>query len=106
MKKPAMFDLQMGHKLALAFKVNGVDYTEKFYIQHAGEEEGSDADTAAVTQENGDGGEEVVVAEEVDEAPEEKKEEKTVVQKKIDEMPFGVILGVIILAGILGGLGG
>jgi len=105
MKKPAMFDLQMGHKQALAFKVNGVDYTEKFSTQHAAEAESSDTEVETVTEENG-GGEEEAVAEGEDEAVEEKKEEKTTVQKTIDELPFGVILGVIVFAGILGGLGG
>ncbi len=94
----------MGHKKALAFKVNGVDYTEKLYTQQADEGESGDTDVGTVTEGNG-GGEETI-AEGEEEVIEEKKEEKTVVQKTIDELPFGVILGVIVFAGILGGLGG
>jgi len=124
MKKPAMLDLQFRHKEALAFKVQGIDYTERLYVQRADaaenvkapaiDEADIEAGTAGIdTAEEAEAEAAEVVVEtaeegeaEVSDKAEEKKAEKTIVQKKLDELPFGVIIGVLLGIGILAGVGG
>ena len=125
MKKPAMFDLQLRHKEALAFKVHGIDYTERLYVQRADAEnvkapaideadleagtagidtvEEADAEAAEAVVETAEEGE---AEAEVSEKVEEKEAEKTAVQKKLDELPKGVIIGVLLGIGLLIGAGG
>ena len=102
MKKPAMLDLQMQHKEPLAFKIHGVDYTERLYTHHADAAENAAADTQNIPEETGA---EATAATE-GEVAEEATEEKTIVQKTLDEMPTGVIIGVILGIAILAGVGG
>jgi hypothetical protein len=129
MKKPAMLDFQFRHKEALAFKVHGIDYTERLYVQSADAEnvkapaideadleagtagidtaEEAEAEAAEEVVDTAEEGEVATGSEaEVTEKAEEKKAEKTVVQKKLDELPFGVIIGVLLGIGIIAGVGG
>jgi len=129
MKKPAMLDLQFRYKEALAFKVHGIDYTERLYVQSADAEnvkapaideadleagtagidtaEEAEAEAAEEVVDTAEEGEVATGSEaEVTEKAEEKKAEKTVVQKKLDELPFGVIIGVLLGIGIIAGVGG
>jgi len=121
MKKPATFDLQTGHKNAYTLKIHGVDYTEKLAVYRADAEgkvetdvkTGTDteappvaktgteaADTEAATGVEAEAG----AAEAPAETPAEDK--RTIVQKTLDELPFGVIIGGILLIGIVAGVGG
>ncbi len=114
MKKPAMFDLQFRHKQALAFKVHGVDYTERLYVQRAdaaGDAEATEVvEEVAAEEDAGAEAEQVSEGEateaDVSKEEEEKKPEKTIVQKKLDELPMGVVGGAIIGLIILAGIGG
>ena len=130
MKKPATFDLQTGHKNAYTLKIHGVDYTEKLVVYRADAEGKVEADVKAGTDtevatepEAGDKAEvemeagaaadteaatgveaEAGAAEAPAETPAEDK--RTIVQKTLDELPFGVIIGGILLIGIVAGVGG
>ena len=113
--RPAVLDLQFQPKSkALAFKVNGIDYTERFYVQRADAAEGEVTEVEAATEEAGVAEGEVAAEEEATtdtgtadaEQVKEEKQEKTIVQQTLDELPFGVIMGVGIGIAIFAGVGG
>ena len=119
--RPAMLDLQFQHnKNALAFKVNGIDITERLYVHRAdaaeGEDTGADAameEEAAMEEAGATEGEVAAEGEVATEAgdagveqAEEEKPKKTVVQQTLDDLPFGVIMGVGIGIAIFAGAGG
>lgn len=114
MNRQAMLDFRMGHEGLQYLKIQGVNYAENPLIARAAEEEGAVAgetgepeDEPAVEPERAatEGG---VTGEGAEEAAteEEPAEDKTIVQKTLDELPAGIIIGVGILIGILAGAGG
>lgn len=126
--RPAMFDLQFQQKnRPLAFKVNGIDVTERIYVQRADTAEGEAAGAEAAMEEDAAAMKEEAAMEEATETegevaaegetatetaatggekPEDKKAEKSVVEKTLDDLPFGVIMGVGIGIAIFAGAGG
>ena len=125
MKKPAMFDLQSSHEGAYTFKIHGTDYTDKLAVYRADEAEKPKAETAAdketganteaatkakpgaetETTTKAEAGAETKGEAETGEAPAE-EDKRTIVQKTLDELPFGVVIGVGLLIGLLAGVGG
>ena len=102
--RPAALDFRMGYEGVQSLKIHGVDFASRLIARAAeGEENPADVtaepETTAETPATGDEGEQTAETE-------EPKEKKTVVQEKIDELPFGVIMGVILGVGILAGFGG
>jgi hypothetical protein len=106
--RPAAMDFRMGYQGMQSFKIHGVDYSNLIARAAEGEEmpvEETDiqaAPTEPATQEDQS---EPAVA--IEDQPEEKTEvEKSAIQTRLDELPFGVIMGVILGIGILAGVGG
>lgn len=119
--RPAMFDLQFQHNnRPMAFKVNGIDVTQRLYVQRADAAEGEDTGAGAAMEgepamEEAGANEEDVAAEgeattetgaaEVKQE-EAEKPKKSIVQQTMDDLPFGVIMGVGIGIAIFAGAGG
>ena len=117
-KRPAALDFRMGYDGVQSLKLHGVDYAAQL-IARAAEDDQSPAgattespETAAqqpATTGEGEQTPETPAAEgEGEQAAEteEPQEKKTVVQEKIDALPFGVVIGVLLGVGVLAGLGG
>ncbi len=106
MNRPAMVDFRMGHEGVQHLKIQGVNYADNPLIAQAAEGEG--AEEAAEPAGEAAAEEAGVTEEGAEEAAEEEAptEEKTIVQKTLDELPAGIIIGVGILIGILAGAGG
>jgi hypothetical protein len=105
--RPAAFDFRMGYDGVDSIKIHGVDYTAQLIARAT---EGEDAlPVEPVTE--APPGEEAVTAEPApaDTTPSEVAEvpaEKGPIQQKLDELPFGVVIGVILGIGIIAGVGG
>jgi hypothetical protein len=102
--RPAALDFRMGYKGVQSLKIHGVDYASQLIARAAeGEEAPADVttepETTAETPAAGGEGEQAAETE-------EPKEKKTEVQEKIDALPFGVIIGVLLGVGFLVGVGG
>lgn len=102
--RPAALDFRMGYEGVQSLKIHGVDYASRL-IARAAEGEEAPVD---VTTEPGTTAETAATDDEGEQAAETEgaKEKKTAVQEKIDALPFGVIMGVILGVGILAGVGG
>lgn len=102
--RPAALDFRMGYEGVQSLKIHGVDYASRLIARAAeGEETPADVtaepETTAETPATEGEGEQTAETE-------EPKEKKTEVQEKIDALPFGVIIGVILGVGFLAGFGG
>jgi hypothetical protein len=105
--RPAAFDFRMGYDGVQSIKISGVDYAS-YLIAKATEGEDTPVEPAVEASP----AEEVTTAEPApaeETAPAETAEapaEKGPIQKKLDELPFGVVIGVILGIGIIAGVGG
>lgn len=114
-KRPAALDFRMGYDGVQSLKLHGIDYAARL-IARAAEEEQAPAEVTTetpesaaeqpATTEEGEQSAETTAAGEEGAGTEEPKEKKTVVQEKIDALPFGVVIGVLLGVGILAGFGG
>ena len=99
--RPATMDFRMGYDGVQSIRIHGVDYAAYLIARAA---EGEDSPVEPVTE--AQTAEEVTTAEtapaEIAEAP----EEKGPIQKKLEELPFGVVIGVMLGIGIIAGIGG
>jgi len=123
MNRPAVFDIQSTNKGDYTFKINGLDYSETLLVNRVDTAENVDApaideadleagmateeeaaaEAAEAVIEDGEEGEQTATeSEEI--AEDEPEKEKSVVQKTMDELPFGVVLGLIGAAVAIGGL--
>lgn len=98
-KKPALMNLQKRKNESITFKIHGVDFTNRLKAHQADENESSEA-----VAENG-GTDEQTETDATVETP-SPEDDKTVVQKTLDELPKGVIIGVAIGIVLLAGIGG
>jgi hypothetical protein len=117
--KTAALDFRMGYDGVQSIKIRGVDYAD-YLIARAAEgeqapvkvepEAGAPAETTPAATETppaeGAAAESAPADSAGAETAEAPKEEKGVIQQKLDELPFGVIIGVIIGVGIIAGVGG
>ena len=109
--KPAAMDFRMGYDGVQSINIRGVDYA-KYLIAKAAEGEGPAMEAVDETAVNGSATEGETVAEDVPaeadttQTAEAPKEEKGVIQQKLDDLPFGVVIGVILGVGIIAGVGG
>lgn len=104
--RPAAMDFRMSYDGVQSIKISGVDYAA-YLIARATEGEGSPVETVTETS----SAEEAAAVEPVpaETAPSEVAEapaEKGPIQQKLDELPFGVVIGVILGIGIIAGVGG
>ena len=104
--RPAAFDFRMGYGGVQSIKISGVDYAS-YLIAKAAEGENSPAEPMTETPSD----EEITATEPVpaETEPTETAEvpvEKGPIQQKLDELPFGVVIGVILGIGIIAGVGG
>ncbi|MFQ5661323.1 MAG: hypothetical protein ACE5GZ_12940 [Gammaproteobacteria bacterium] len=100
LKKPAVFDLKMGHDGIDALYISGVDYLQHYYVHRA-----NDEDTAATeTAYEGD----AAAAEEAtaEEAATEEEPAGPTIGEILRKTPFGIIIGAGLLIGIVAGAGG
>ena len=117
-KRPAALDFRMGHDGVPSLKLHGIDYTA-WLIARAAEDDKTPAVTKPESEESkteqpattaeGEQATETPATESEGEqtaGSEEPKEKKTVLQEKIDALPFGVVMGVILGVGVLAGFGG
>lgn len=116
-KKQAALDFRMGYDGVPTLKLHGVDYAA-WLIARAAEDDNTPAGAApespeskteqpATTTEGGQAAETAAGGEGEQPAESgEPKEKKTALQEKIDELPFGVIFGVLLGIGVLAGVGG
>ena len=104
--KTAVMDFRMGYDGIKSLKIHGVDYASYLIARAAeGEKppvEATPPTTASPSAEAAPAAEGATTTETAGSA----KEEKGPIQKKIDELPFGVIIGVILGIGIIAGVGG
>lgn len=109
--RPAAFDFRMGYDGVKSIKIHGVDYAS-YLIAKAAEGEDSPVDTEVEATTSEETAEEATAIEETaatESAPQKTAEapaEKGPIQKKLDELPFGVVIGVILGIGIIAGAGG
>lgn len=110
--RPAALDFRMGYDGVESIKIHGVDYAS-YLIAKAAEGEDSPVDTEveATTSEDTAAEEATAIDETAatESAPQETAKapaEKGPIQKKLDELPFGVVIGVILGIGIIAGAGG
>ena len=106
--KTAVMDFRMGYDGIRSLKIHGVDYASYLIARAAeGEKapvEAAPATTATPPAESAPAeGAATAATAETAEAP---KAEKGPIQQKLDDLPFGVIIGVIIGIGIIAGVGG
>ena len=90
LKRPAVVDIRMGYSGLQELRLNGIDYTERYYAQH-----GAATGEGAVSEET----EEQAGEEESGDAADNGKE-KQGVEKLMHSIPAGVLIG----AGILGAM--
>ena len=106
-KRQAAADFRFGYNGIQSLKIHGVDYAGYLVARANAGEEGEKVmeeqpAEEAVTEANPE-----VAAEETGSEPEaEPVEEKGTIQQTMDELPAGVIFGVILGIGILAGVGG
>jgi hypothetical protein len=99
--RPAAMDFRMGYDGVQSIKIHGVDYAA-YLIARAAEGEDSPVEPVTETQAT----EEAITAETAPAETTEAPEEKGPIQKKLDELPFGVVIGVILGIGLIAGVGG
>ena len=99
--RPAVMDFRMGFDGVQSIRIHGVDYAAYLIARAA---EGEDSPVEPVTEPQT--AEEVTTAETAPAETAEAPEEKGPIQKKLDELPFGVVIGVILGIGIIAGVGG
>jgi len=99
--RPAAMDFRMGYDGVQSIRIHGVDYAA-YLIARAAEGEGSPVEPVTETQ----APEEATTAETAPAETAEATEEKGPIQKKLDELPFGVVIGVILGIGLIAGVGG
>ena len=117
-KRPAALDFRMGYDGVQSLKLHGVDYAAQLIARAAEDEQNpagattespeTPAEQPATTDEGQQTAETPAPEGEGEQgaATEESKENKTMVQEKIDALPFGVVIGVLLGVGVLAGLGG
>lgn len=96
--KTAVLDFRAGQRGVESFKVHGVDYANRLFVARAATEEGAEDTGAAETTAEDEG-----AAADTTEPVE--KEEKTEFEKKLAEVPIGVVIGGLLFIGILAGAG-
>ena len=110
-KRQAAADFRFGYSGMQSLKIHGVDYSGYLVARaDAGDEDvkvmeeqaAEEAIEDAITEE----GQEAVAEEAGVDQEEKTEDEKGTVQKTLDELPAGVIFGVILGLGILIGVGG
>ena len=117
-KRTAALDFRMGYDGVPSLKLHGVDYAA-WLIARAAEDDktpagaepkspGSKTEQPATATEGEQAAETPAAGGEGEQTAgtEEQKEKKTALQEKIDALPFGVIIGVILGVGFLAGVGG
>jgi hypothetical protein len=104
---PAVMDFRMGYDGIKSLKIHGVDYAS-YLIARAAEGEAAPAKAGpAAGAATKDAPAEATPAEGVTtETAAAPQEEKGPIQKTLDELPFGVVIGVILGIGIIAGVGG
>jgi len=105
--RTAALDFRMGYDGIKSLKIRGVDYAA-YLIARAAEEDKSPVEAPPAAKETTPP--EAAPAEEAKiettQTAEAPKEEKGPIQQKLDELPFGIVIGVIIGVGIIAGVGG
>ncbi|MGH8120284.1 MAG: hypothetical protein ACRESK_06685 [Gammaproteobacteria bacterium] len=102
--KTAAMDFRMGYDGIKTLKIHGVDYAS-YLIARAAAEDKAPAEAAPAATEAASP--EAPPAEgETTETAEAPQEQKGPVQEKLDALPFGVVIGVIIGIGFIAGVGG
>ena len=105
--KTAAMDFRAGYDGIQSLKIRGVDYAS-YLIARAAEEDQAPAEAAPAATETTPA--ETAPAEgaktETTETAEAPQAEKGPVQQKLDALPFGVVIGVIIGIGFIAGVGG
>jgi len=101
--RPAAMDFRMGYDGVQSLKIHGVDYAAYLIARAAeGDEVPVDAaDEQEIPTESTDGEGEATA-----ETEEPGEPEKSAIQTKMDNLPAGVIIGVLLGIGILSGIGG
>jgi len=96
--KQAVLDFRAGRKGVESVRIHGVEYVNELFVARAATEEGTDDTGAAEAPAEG---EEAVA----DTAEPVEEEEKTEFEKKLAEVPLGVVIGGLLFIGILAGGG-
>ena len=100
-QKPAIMDLQFRKDEKITFKIHGVDYSNRLLVHRADESGGEQPEMTGTDAEETGESQQETTAETGDE-----QQEKNIVQKSLDELPKGVIIGVAIGVVLLSGVGG
>jgi hypothetical protein len=107
--RPAAFDFRMGYDGVQSIRIHGVDYAEQLVARAAAEGESAPVEPATESETPAVGTETTAEPAPEETAPAETAEapaEKGPIQQKLDELPFGVVIGVILGIGIIAGVGG
>lgn len=106
-KRPADLDFRLNYDGVQSFSVHGIDYAS-YLVARAAAAEDETAAEAMPEEAGADTGTDEGGATAQEETGEEEKpaDEKTVVQKTLDDLPMGVVFGVMLGIGILAGVGG
>lgn len=109
-KQQATIDFRMNYDGVQSIRIHGVNYASYLVARAAASDESEEAITSTesdtATGEDTTEGDPTAATEET--AAEEKpaEDEKTIVQQTLDDLPFGVVIGVLLGIGILAGVGG
>ena len=101
--RPAAMDFRMGYDGVQSIKIQGVDYAAYLIARAA---EGEDSPVEPVTESEPSDAVTTEEADTVETASTETTEtpkEKGALQKKLDDLPFGVVIGVMIGIGLIVG---